>query len=343
VDERNERPRTVADVGEFGLIERLVSRLGPPRSDVWVGIGDDVAAIALDERRLLLVTCDVQVAGTHFVLEGCDPRRLGQKLAAINLSDIAAAGGEPTHFVVSLILPGDTELAFLETLYDGLDAEARRFGADVVGGNVSRGGSLAIDVTLLGEATPGGLLRRDGARPGDRVIVTGSLGGAAAGLALRRNPALPAPREIARHALDALETPTPRLRESRALVELGGASAAIDLSDGLLADLGHLCDRSGVGARLSLASIPIHRAALALAPLAGGDARDWALRGGEDYELLFTAAPERACDLARAVTDRTGTPATVIGEIVAEATSRTIVLPDGSSIPLDAGGGWRHF
>jgi len=340
--DRDERRRTVADVGEFGLIERLTSRLGPPRPDLFLGIGDDVAAIALDAQRLLLVTCDVQVAGTHFVTARCDPGRLGRKVAAINLSDIAAAGGIPTHFVSSLVLPPDTDLAFVEALYDGLGAEARRWGADVVGGNVSRGPILVVDVTLFGETTRGELLRRDGARPGDSLVVTGRLGAAAAGLHRTLHPELAVAPGVEREALAAFETPTPRLREARALVEIGGVSAAIDLSDGLLADLGHVCDRSGVGVSLRSRSIPIHRAAVALAPGASVDALDWALRGGEDYELLFTAPPGRTDDLVRGVIERTGTPATVIGEIVAPARGRTMELPDGERRPLESEG-WRHF
>ena len=335
------RRHTVADVGEFALIERLAARLPQPSADVWVAIGDDVAAIALDGERLLLLTCDVQVEGTHF-LRGCDPTRLGRKAAAINLSDIAAAGGIPKHFLVSLVLPAETELEFVERLYEGFGAEARRFGADVVGGNTSRGAMLAIDVTLVGEVTRARLLRRDGARPGDRVVVTGRLGAAAAGLHLTIHRGVALAEPLRREALDAFETPVPRLEEARVLVEAGGVSAAIDVSDGLAADHGHVCDRSGVGVRLDAAAIPIHGAAEQLARIEGRSALDWVLGGGEDYELLFTAPASHADDLVRAVEARTRTPATIIGEIVAEPRSRTIVGASGASRTLGEAG-WRHF
>jgi thiamine-monophosphate kinase len=328
-------------VGEFPLIERLTALLPQPSPDVWVGIGDDVAAIALDGERLLLLTCDVQVEGTHF-LRGGDPMRLGRKAAAINLSDIAAAGGVPKHFLISLVLPADTELEFVERLYEGFGAEARRFGADVVGGNTSRGATLAIDVTLVGESTRARLLRRDGARPGDRVIVTGRLGAAAAGLHLILNTGAVLPEPLRREALDALEIPTPRVAESRLLVESGGVTAAIDVSDGLAADLGHVCDRSAVGVRLDAGAIPIHGAAEHLARAEGRTALDWVLGSGEDYELLFMAPAGRAEELVREVEERTRTSATIIGEIVADPRSRTIVSAAGASRTLGEAG-WRHF
>ena len=334
--------RTVADVGEFPLIERLAARLPAPSPDVWVGIGDDVAAIALDGERLLLLTCDVQVDGTHFRRASCDPARLGRKAAAINLSDIAAAGGVPKHFLVSLVLPPDTELSFVERLYEGFGAEARRFGADVVGGNTSRGAMLAIDVTLAGESTRARLLRRDGARPGDRVCVTGRLGAASAGLHLTLHPGATLDGPLRGEALDAFETPTPRVHEARVLVEAGGVSAAIDVSDGLAADLGHVCDRSGVGVRLDGGAIPIHAAVEQLARAQGRSALDWALGAGEDYELLFTVSAARAGDLVREVEAGTGTPAAIIGEIVADPRSRTIVTAAGTSRAIGEAG-WRHF
>jgi thiamine-monophosphate kinase len=147
-----------------------------------------VAAIEIGPDRLLLLTCDVQVGGSHFLPDRCDPRRLGRKVAAINLSDIAAAGGQPRHFLCSLVLPADTDVGFLEALYDGLAEEASRWDADIVGGNVSRGTQLVIDLTLLGEVARDAMLCRSGAMPGEQVAVTGRLGAAAAGLWLSLHP-----------------------------------------------------------------------------------------------------------------------------------------------------------
>ena len=335
----------VHEVGEFGLIARLARRLGPLRPDVRVGVGDDVAVVEVAPGRMLLATCDVQVAGVHFLPDRVDPRRLGRRCAAVNLSDIAAMGGRPTHFLVSLALPPDTEVEFLEALYDGLVEEAARFGADVVGGNVSRSACLQVDLTLLGEAEASHIHRRSGARPGDRVLVTGSLGAAAAGLAVLRRPELGVPEPARRRVLDAYETPTPRLAESQALVQAGGATAMIDVSDGLVQDLGHLCEASGVGVRLYAARLPVDEATREVARAAGEDPLRWAMGGGEDYELLFTAPPERAARLAEAIEQATRTPVSVIGEVLPQAAGRRLVLPDGREVELApaAAGGWQHF
>lgn len=335
------QPEAVSAVGEFSLIERLARRLRPPNADVVVGIGDDVAVFRVAPGRHVLATCDVQVAGVHFLPERIDPYRLGRRCAAINLSDIAAMGGRPTHFLVSLGLPPETEVAFLEALYDGLSEEAARYEADVVGGNISRAPVLFIDLTLLGEAGPQ-VLRRGGARPGDRVLVTGRLGASAAGLALVFNPALEVTGPDRESVLEAHLTPTPRLKEAQAIVAAGGATAMLDVSDGLAQDLGHICDASGVGVRVWAAAVPIDGATRRVAAAAGRDVLEWALGGGEDYELLLTARPEAVDAIVAAVGQATGTPVTVIGEILPAAEGRHLVLPDGREVEL-APRGWTHF
>jgi len=337
----------VRDIGEFALIDRLAKRLHPPAIDVIAGIGDDVAVIAFGGFRdagcpYLLATCDVQVAGVHFLPGRITPYQLGCKVAAINLSDIAAMGGRPRHFLVSLAMPPDTPVAYLEALYDGLSEEARRHGADVVGGNMSRASSLTIDLTLLGEVMPDHLLRRSGAQAGDLLLVTGALGTSAAGLALVIDPELKATAEDRERCLQAHLTPTPRLAESAVIVREGGATAMIDISDGLMADLGHICEASGTGAELWEEAIPLLDATRRVAEAAGTDPLQWALSGGEDYELLFTARPDRAETLARNVTDSTGTPVTIIGAIRPPSDGHRLRHRDGSQLPLHAAG-WDHF
>jgi len=337
------RPRSVGDLGEFPLIRRIVDRLPPLAPDVRVGPGDDVAAIDLGDGRWLVATSDVQIAGVHFVREAADPHRIGRRSAAVNLSDVAAVGGRPTHFLVSLVLPEATEVAFVDALYDGLVEECVRYGVDVIGGNVSSGPVLAVDLTLLGEVRAGEMLRRDGARIGDAVLVTGRLGAAAAGLELARRPDL---RSVvsgthAAEAEEAFETPSPRVREGRAIVEAGGATAAIDVSDGLAADLGHVCDRSGVGVHIDAGALPVPRSVREIAAAAGLDPLDLALGGGEDYELLLTAPPDRVGAIIEAVR-RCGTPVTVIGAIVEAAAGREVRLVPGGSRRLGRAG-FRHF
>ena len=332
---------TVASIGEFPLIHRLARRLRPPGPDVAVGIGDDVAVIRLGPGRHLLATCDVQVAGVHFLPDRADPYRLGRKCAAVNLSDIAAMGGRPTHFLVSLGLPPETPVDFLERLYDGLSAEAGRFGADVVGGNVTRAPVLFVDLTLLGEAGER-VLERRGARPGDLVLLTGQVGASAAGLAVLLEPDLPVAEADRARVLEAHLTPTPRVAEARVIVESGGATAMVDVSDGLTQDLGHLCDAGGVGVRLWASSVPVDEATRRVAAAAGRDVWEWALGGGEDYELLFTAEPRAAPAIAEAVRQATGTPVSIIGEILPAERGRWLVLPDGREVAL-TGRGWSHF
>lgn len=335
--------RKVRELGEFPLIDRIVARLPRPLPDVRVGPGDDVAALDLGTGRWLLATCDVQVAGVHFLPASCDPHRLGRRCAAVNLSDVAAAGGRPTHFLVSLVLPADTDVAFVDALIDGIAAECQRHDADVIGGNVSSGPVLTVDLTLFGEVAAGEMLRRDGARAGDSVLVTGQLGAAAAGLLLTRRPELGARLSAAavEEARRAFETPSARVEEGRALVRAGGASAAIDLSDGLAADLAHLCDRSDVGVRLDADSLPVAYAAREVAAACGIDGLDLALGGGEDYELLFTARADRVDALVEAVRG-CGTRATVIGEVVGPAAGRSVRERDGRERPLGRAG-FSHF
>jgi len=332
----------VGELGEFSLIERLAGRLGGYGADVVVGVGDDVAVLRVTDDRYLLATCDAQVAGVHFLPDVVTPYQIGRKAAAINLSDIASMGGTPRHFLISLILPEDTEVAFIDAVYDGLVEESQRYGVDIVGGNVARSDRVVIDLCLLGEVMPDRLLLRSGARPGDQVLVTGRLGDSAAGLSLLLDPDLSVPVAdgemlVARHV-----TPTPRLPESAVVAGLGTATAMIDLSDGLSSDIGHICDQSRVGVRLWAERLPMSPAARRVAELAGSEPWRLALEGGEDYELCFTAPPGAVEELAAAVSQETGTPVTVVGEVLPADEGRWLVLEDGQQVRLEAAG-WDHF
>jgi thiamine-monophosphate kinase len=329
----------LSELGEFALIERIVARLPEYRNDVWVGVGDDVAVLALDGDTCQLATCDIQVEGVHFQRKYTTSHQLGRKVAAINLSDIAAKGGTPEHFLISLALPGELDVRWVDGLYDGLREEASQYGADVVGGNVARiQGPVVVDVFLLGRVRREELLLRSGARQGDRVLVTGSLGEAAAGLALLGQEGA----VVAEELLQAYLTPTPRVREGRAIAKRGVATSMIDLSDGLSSDIGHICEQSGVGARLWADLLPISDATRDVAELVGQPAVRWALEGGEDYELCLTVPLGQEEDLVAAVKEETGTELTCVGEIVGREAGRRIVLPDRSEGPLRSRG-WDHF
>jgi thiamine-monophosphate kinase len=332
----------VSELGEFPLIDRVAEIVSVDRPDVVVGIGDDVAVLEGEGDEWLLAKVDIQVEGVHFVPGSISPRDLGRKALAINLSDIAAAGGRPYYALVSLALPAGTEVAWVEELYRGLRQEGDRYGVAVVGGNMARSpGAIVVDVFVLGRVQPEHLLLRSGAQPGDRVLVTGTLGDSAAGLALVQDPSIQLDAAGREHLLARHFTPTPRLPESTIIARRRQATAMIDLSDGLSSDVGHICQRSGVGVRLWAARLPISPAARQVAGAAGRPLWQLALEGGEDYELCFTAPPAAAEELAAAVEEETGTLVTIIGEILAEE-ARWLVREDGTEVPLQARG-WEHF
>lgn len=332
---------SVSSLGEFGLIDGIVSRLGQRHARTLVGAGEDDAAVLEVGGLLQLATLDALVDGTHFERARIAPRVLGRRLAAVNLSDVAAMGGRPTHALAGLVAPPDLPARYALDVVEGLVEQLARFGADLVGGNVSRGDRLVLDLALLGEVGPDRLLLRSGARPGDVVMVTGALGGAAAARAARA--AEPESTGIPADDLTAvdlrLDDPEPRLSVAP-LLRPGGATAAIDVSDGLAADVGHLCDRSGVGVRIEAVRLPVDTSAATVARALGADALAWALAGGEDYELLVTVDPRRAAALSQRVLEAAGLALTAVGEVTADA-ERRLILADGRRIAL--GGGWRHF
>lgn len=333
----------ISSIGEFGLIERLGKLLPKVSPDVLVGIGDDVAVIrrALGE-PLLLATCDSQVEGVHFRRDWTTPYQLGRKTAAVNISDIAAMGGRPLHFLISLAVPPDTDAEFLDSLYAGFAEEAVKWGADVIGGNISRSESLQIHVTLLGEVHPGHLLTRCGAKPGDRIYVTGTPGMSRAGLELLKNPQLRVDDKTRETCLAAHLTPTPRIREAIAIAESGLATAMIDVSDGLAGDLKHLCDSSGVGAEIWQERIPVAPEVEAVANAAGADPLEWVIGGGEDYELLITSRSDSVHELLQKTSPPTGTETASIGCIRSLESGRHLRSEDGAFKDL-ALRGWDHF
>jgi thiamine-monophosphate kinase len=333
----------IEELGEFGLIDRIQRALPTPGGDVLVGIGDDVAVLRANGARVWLATCDVQMEGAHFLRDKIAPRDLGRKALAINLSDIAATGGTPRYALVSLGLPGDLAVEFIDELYLGLRAEAETFGVTIVGGNISRSRlGVFIDICLLGDAPRENVLLRSGAHAGDKILVTGSLGDAAGGVALLLNPALATTDAYAVITHTRLNTPTPRVREGQLIGAAHVATAMIDVSDGLASDLEHICERSAVGARVFAEQLPVADENRTLSLAARDHPLHFALHGGEDYELLFTVPAAQADALAERITRETGTRVSIIGEILPQDQGRKLVLPDRRFVPLEARG-WDHF
>jgi len=325
---------------EAALIAALNQRFGPPPPGVLLGIGDDCAAIRLAGGQCLLWTVDTLVEGVHFDLAFTPLEKLGFKALTVNLSDIAAMGGEPGHALLSLGWPPRRDRTLALSLADGLARAAREYGAAIIGGDtVASPGGLILTLTLTGVVPAAQMLRRSGARAGDLVYVTGTLGDAASGLeVLKRGLTLD---QGWREALiEAHLAPRPQLAAGRLLAREGLAPAAIDLSDGVATDLFHICQASGVGARIKAAAVPISAAARAAAPLLDLDPLKLALTGGEDYQLLFTSPPEAAPSLDLAFS-RAGLPQPVVlGEIVA-GQNVLLVTPAGE---LDISGqGYDHF
>jgi thiamine-monophosphate kinase len=320
------------ELGEFGLIDRIARQVHNTPS-VVLGIGDDAAALLPAPGTLTLVTSDMLLEGVHFDLSFTDPQSLGRKSLSVNLSDLAAMGAQPRQFLLSIALPVGLSLEIIDGFMTGVLEQAERFGATLVGGDTCASLSgLVISITAMGEQVPQRVVKRSGARAGDLTCVTGTLGDSAAGLkALRKGI-----REgflVSRH-LD----PQPRVAAGVALAEAGLVSAMIDVSDGVLGDLGHICELSGVGARLQLGQLPFsqeYRAACA-----GDDLYGLALSGGEDYELLF-CVPEANRGKAAQLVESLGVQFTVIGEVVAGG-GIELMLPGGGSY-TPKGQGFDHF
>lgn len=266
---------------EFDLIDRLAHIVAPASRGavrgVDIGIGDDAAVLALERGEVLVAATDTLNEGVHFTA-GADPAGLGHKLLAVNLSDLAAMGAEPRWALMNLSLP-EADTAWLDAFAEGFARLANRYGVQLVGGDTCAG-SRSLSLTLLGAHTRDAALTRSGARIGDRILVSGTLGNAA--LAWRQRQA---GRPLTDGLARALDWPEPRVALGAAL--RGLATACIDLSDGLLADLGHLARASGLGARLTLTKLP---GAAHLDDIAKQDRWDLQLCGGEDYELCFTVA-----------------------------------------------------
>ncbi len=291
--------------GEFELIARHFTR---PVSRAALGVGDDCALLRVDPGMQLAVSCDMLVEGRHF-LSTVAPDRLGHKALAVNLSDLAACGAEPLAFTLALALPRADDV-FAAALAQGLFALAQQHGIELVGGDTTAG-PLNICITVIGQVPPGQALLRSGARSGDDIWVSGLLGEARLALEVFRGTvALSGPdfEQVRR----AMELPQPRVALGRAL--RGVASSAIDLSDGLLGDLGHILQRSGVGAQVRVDALP--RSAV-LAAQEAAMQHTCVLAGGDDYELVFTAPPALR-DEVLAAAQRSGVRVTRCGVITAE-------------------------
>lgn len=324
-------------LSEFDLINRYFRRGAARRGDVLQGIGDDGAVVLTPPGQDLVVSMDTLVEGIHFPVE-TNAEDIGYKALAVNLSDMAAMGAEPAWFTLSLTLP-EVDLDWLEGFSTGLFCLADEFSVELIGGDTSRG-PLSITVAVHGLVPHGGALYRHGARAGDFIYVTGELGDA--GLALRAmQHALELPPQVYAAALARLNRPRPRVREGGALRDI--AHAAVDISDGLLSDLGHILHASGVGASVDVGAVPVTPWLHGNIAGTTGDNRNWwdlVLGAGDDYELCFTAARERQQALETALS-RLSCPCTRIG-VIETAPGLRCRFRDGREYEAPPGG-YDHF
>lgn len=298
-------------LGEFGLIEKVSKGIRVDNS-VVKGIGDDAAVIRWERNRYLLFATDMIIEGVHFDLRHSAPFDIGWKALGINISDIAAMGGRPRYVALSLGLPNDLDLRFIDGIYAGLKSLAKKFNVNIVGGDTNSSGRIIIDVAILGEVRKDELVLRSGAKIGDIIVVTGRLGGSMKGRHLKFMP---------------------RVKESSFLVKNFKINSMIDISDGLSSDLAHICRQSLVGAKIYESLIPVSKDS---PPIKN------ALHDGEDFELLFTVSKNIFKNLMKKFKKNLKTPITAIGEVTRENAGIKIVDRYGKTKPLKERG-FSHF
>jgi thiamine-monophosphate kinase len=317
-------------LSEFSLIDDYIATSATSRADVHVGIGDDCAVVEVPPGKSLAISMDTLVAGRHFI-EGVNAVSLGHKALAVNLSDLAAMGAEPAWATLSLTMP-EADVRWIRDFMQGFFALADHFGVQLVGGDTTRG-PLSITVQIHGFVDPGRMMRRDGAQPGDLIYVTGSLGDA--GLALQLQQAGKLDMACHQYLLQRLDRPTPRISEAMQLVSI--ASSAIDLSDGLIADLGHIVQQSHCGAAIELQRLPCSPAVQAA--IARSNRWNLPLSSGDDYELCFTVPAERQQQLQQ-LAATLDSPLTRIGVIEQQPGIRCV---DAEGAVDDIESGYDHF
>jgi thiamine-monophosphate kinase len=327
--------------GELGLIERIRETHGAAIGDGLVlGLGDDAAIIEVPKGNQLVVTTDMLVERIHFRKDWSDYYSIGWKAAAVNLSDLAAMGAKPTFAFLSIAFTSREKVENLDRIYDGFADCLNRYGARIAGGDTNCApDNLVLSVTQLGNVVNGRALRRTGAKQGDLILVTGTLGESAAGLALLTDLGAARAEKVDKGLLNTHRRPQPRVMAAVAAAATGKVHAAMDLSDGLLGDVKKLCAASKCGAKIDATAIPTSDTLRQVADLLGKDILSFALDGGEDFELLLVVAPEDLEAVSSAITD-TGTPVTVVGEIVKSGVK--VVGVDGVELNSESAG-WDHF
>lgn len=331
------------ELSEDELIKAVARLLSGSEPGVVVGLGDDAAVVEPGAGQLVLTT-DLLAEGVHFERGSISARDLGAKAITVNVSDVAAMAASPRYALVAIAAPGDVDAAWVVELVGGMRDACAEYALALVGGDTNRADLVVVSVAVVGEVAPGRAVLRSGAGVGDRIVVTGSLGAAAGGLALSQAASGRAAHALSqpwgRALIEALERPVARVGEAQVLARVG-ATAMVDLSDGLSTDLSRLCEASGVGARVVLGAVPVAETLSRGAEMLEVDASALALSGGEDYELLATL-PGDGVEAARVdLRAGFGVDLSEIGEIV-KGSGVVAVDADGRTAPLEPSG-WDHF
>ncbi len=330
------------ELGEFGLIEKIKQLVGSESKDLIVGIDDDAAAYRLSENQVLLLTTDALIEGIHFNLDYFNFYQLGWRAMAVNLSDIAAMGGQADLALITLGLPSDLEVQAVEDFYRGIKTWTEKLSIEIAGGDTTKSpGPVFINMALIGHVESSRLTLRSGAKVGDLLYVTGTLGDAKAGMKVLQtmNEESQKPfKEIIRRHL----TPEPRIDEARWLVENIKVHAMIDISDGLASEVHHICRLSHVGAQIWRSHIPLSRAVQQVAKNFNEDPVDYALYGGEDYEILFTVPSSEKQKLEKSFYQKFQKSCYQVGTVVSAEEGITILDRQGKKISLPFGG-YKHF
>jgi len=334
------------EIGEFGVISWIRGKMPLRDPTIAAGIGDDAAVMKPPRGSVCLVTTDILIEGIHFRLDYTDPLRLGKKALSINLSDIAAMGGAPQYFLLSMGLPPHLPFRWVEEFFGGVQQVADQYKLSLIGGDTSLAQKVTINITLIGQAKAGEVIYRKGAEIGDQIMVTGTLGNAALGLRILESHKGDAGifRTGDSDLVELIEkhlSPPPRIAEGRLIAENHLASAMIDVSDGLVADLGHILEESHTGARLWISQLPLSEVYRRKAPQYTSNDIDLAISGGEDYELLFTTPRKKEAKLL-SLFGHSGLKLTRIGEIVDHEHGLRLFLDDGREYRPRAKG-YDHF
>lgn len=334
----------VSDIGEFALIERIqkvIEKSGCNMDMLVHGIGDDTAVFKPPEPGYeILVTCDTMVEGHHYLKEHITPLEIGRRAMVMNISDIGAMGGVPLYALVTLGLTSSESVNYIEEIYRGFIEELKPFGASIIGGNISRiDGGPFIDITLIGKVKKEFKVLRSGARPGDAVMVTGCPGMSAAGYWIISNRASEGKRH--KELLDPYLRPKHRAREGNALAMAGKITSMIDISDGLSGDLFHICGKSMVGVEIMEEMLPSCEVLEEISNLSKKRKEDFILGPGDDYELLFTCAPDNIQDVTLILSEF-NCPVTHIGEILNSDQGVILVTKEDERRELSKKG-WDHF